>query len=295
MSKNQNKKENYDLSTKDFNTHRRPTWCKGCGNFGIWNATKKALVALRLYPHEVLIVYGIGCSGNGANFIRTYAFHALHGRTLPVATGAKLANHRQTVIAMGGDGDGVGIGANHLMHTARRNLNITYIMHDNRTYGLTTGQTSPTSERGYKSKSTPNGVLEEPVNPVLLALTNGASFVARGFSLEIAQLTDIITKAIKHKGFSFVDVLQPCVTFNKKNTYDYYKKRVYKLESIEHNPSSMTDALKKSMEKTKIPLGIFYQVEKPTYEEGLKPIERKPLIDHVISDIDISKLLNEYY
>jgi len=295
MSKSQNKKETYNLTPKDFNTHRRPTWCKGCGNFGIWNALKKSLVELKLYPHEVLIVYGIGCSGNGANFTRTYAFHALHGRTLPVATGAKLANHRQTVIAMGGDGDGAGIGANHFMHTSRRNLDMTYIMHDNRVYGLTTGQTSPTSDKGYKSKSTPNGVLEEPVNPVLLALTNGASFVARGFSFEIKQLTEMITKAIKHKGFSFIDILQPCVTFNKKNTYEAYRKKVYKLEDADHNPSSFTEALKKSMEKTKIPIGIFYQEEKATYGDGLKPIERKPLIDHVISDIDISKLLNDYY
>jgi len=290
-----NYKNVYDLKASDFNTDIRPTWCSGCGNFGIWNAIKKAFVELELQPYKVLVVFGIGCSGNGTNFLKTYAFHALHGRALPVATGAKLANHNLKVIVMGGDGDGAGIGGNHFMHTCRRNLDMTYIMHDNRVYGLTTGQASPTSDKGFKAKSTPYGVLEEPVNPVLLALSSGATFVARGFSLEIKNLTEIMVQAMLHRGFSFIDVLQPCVTFNKQDTYEYYKQRVYKLDDQEnYDKSNLLEAIKKSIEKEKIPIGIFYQVEKPTYEDGLKQIKDKALVDYDISSINISNLLENY-
>ncbi len=247
-------------------------------------------------PHEILVVYGIGCSGNGSNFIRTYAFHALHGRALPVATGAKLANHKLNVIIMGGDGDGAGIGGNHFIHTCRRNINMTYLMHNNKVYGLTTGQTSPTSDKGFKTKSTPYGVLEEPINPVMLALAAGATYVARGFSGNTRHLMEIIRKAIKHEGFSFVDILQPCVTFNKQNTYDFYRERIYDLDEIkDYDKSSLNEAMKKAIEEEKIPVGIFYQVKKPVYESGLKQIERKPLVDHIITDVDINKLLNNYY
>ena len=241
------------------------------------------------------MVYGIGCSGNGANFIKTYSFHSLHGRALPVATGAKLANHKMNVLALGGDGDGAGIGGNHLIHTCRRNINITYIMHDNKVYGLTTGQAAPTSDKGFRTKSTPSGTIEIPVNPVSLALVSGATFVARGFSGNIRQLAGIIKKGLKHKGFSFIDVLQPCVTFNKQNTYDFYRKHSYSLEDTKgYDNQDLGQAIKRSMESGKIPTGIFYQEERPAYEDSLKQIERKPLIDHMISDIDISKLLNKY-
>ncbi|MCG9479813.1 MAG: 2-oxoacid:ferredoxin oxidoreductase subunit beta [Actinomycetia bacterium] len=290
-----NKKET-ELKPEDFNTHIRPTWCLGCGNYGIWNAMKRALVTLGLKNHQVLAVYGIGCSGNGTNFTKTYAFHSLHGRSLPVATGAKLANHKLNVIVMAGDGDGAGIGGNHFMHTCRRNIDITFIMHDNRIYGLTTGQASPTSDQGFKSKSTPKGVLEEPVNPIALALSSGATFVARGFSGQVKHLSGLMVEAIKHNGFSFVDVLQPCVTFNKKNTYEWYRDRVYKLEDEpDYKSDDLMQAFEKSQQKDKIPIGIFYKIDKPTYEDGLKQIERKPLVDHVISDVDINKLLNEYF
>lgn len=298
MVKNKNKssKEKYNLKPGDFNTQRKPTWCLGCGNYGIWNSLKKAFVKLCLKPHEILVVYGIGCSGNGANFIRTYAFHALHGRPLPVATGAKLADHKLNVIIMSGDGDGAGIGGNHFIHTCRRNINMTYLMHNNKVYGLTTGQTSPTSDKGFKTKSTPYGVLEKPVNSILLALAAGATYVARGFSGNTRHLTEIIGRAIKHEGFSFIDVLQPCVTFNKQNTYDFYRERIYDLGEIkDYNKSSLDDAMKKAMEEEKIPIGIFYQEKRPVYEDGLKQIERKPLVDHIITDVDINKLLNNYY
>jgi len=294
--KQENMKEEYHLKPSDFNTSRRPTWCTGCGNFAIWNAMKKTFVKLSLYPHQILIIYGIGCSGNGVNFLKSYSFHSLHGRTLPVATGAKIASHKMVVIAVSGDGDGMGIGGNHFIHTCRRNINITNIMHDNRVYGLTTGQTSPTSNLGFRSRSTPSGVLEMPVNPLSLALAAGATFVARGFSGDIAQLGEIMRKAIKHKGFSFIDVLQPCVTFNRVNTYDYYRERVYRIDSIKnYDRTDLEHAFKIALEEERLPTGIFYQVQRPIYEDGLKQIDRKPLTDHIVSDIDINKLFNRYY
>ncbi len=294
--KQENMKEEYHLKPSDFNTSRRPTWCTGCGNFAIWNAMKKTFVKLSLYPHQILIVYGIGCSGNGVNFLKSYSFHSLHGRTLPVATGAKIASHKMAVIAVSGDGDGMGIGGNHFIHTCRRNINITNIMHDNRVYGLTTGQTSPTSNSGFRSRSTPSGVLEMPVNPVSLALAAGATFVARGFSGDIAQLGEIMRKAIKHRGFSFVDVLQPCVTFNRVNTYDYYREKIYKIEDIKnYDRTDLEHAFKRTIEEERLPTGIFYKVQRPIYEDGLKQIDRKPLTDHIVSDIDINKLFNRYY
>jgi 2-oxoglutarate ferredoxin oxidoreductase subunit beta len=295
-SKSKHKRQKYNLIPCDFNTVRKPTWCPGCGNYGISKSLKKAFVELNLKPHEILIVYGIGCSGNGSNFIKTYAFHALHGRAIPVATGAKLANHKLNVIIMGGDGDGVGIGLNHFIHTCRRNLNMTYLLHDNGIFGLTAGHASPTSARGLKTKSMPSGVLEEPLNPVLLALASGASFVARGYAGDPGHLSEIIKKAIKHRGFSFVDILQPCVTFNNEYTYEFYKNRIYRLDEVQnYNTDNLNEAIKKSFEKEKIPVGIFYMIDRPLYEENLKQIERKPLIDHIITDIDINKLLNKYY
>jgi 2-oxoglutarate ferredoxin oxidoreductase subunit beta len=228
--------------------------------------------------------------------LKTYSFHSLHGRTLPIATGAKLAAHKMTVLAISGDGDGMGIGGNHFIHSCRRNINITNILHDNRVYGLTTGQTSPTSSNGFRSKSTPSGVLEIPVNPLSLALSSGATFVARGFSGDPAQLQEILKKAIKHKGFSFVDVLQPCVTFNKVDTYDHYREKIYKLEDTKgHDRHDIIQAFERSLEDDKIPTGIFYKTDRPVYEEGLKQIERKPLTEHIIGDVDINKLLNRYY
>ncbi len=289
------KNENYDLKPSSFNT-KRPTWCIGCGNFGIWNSLKKALVELKLSPHEFLVVYGIGCSGNGANFIKSYGFHALHGRSLAVATGAQLANHEFKIIAMTGDGDGVGIGGNHFLHTCRRNMDFTHILHDNRIYGLTTGQTSPTSSVGFRTKSTPTGAIEQPVNPVKLALNCGATFVARGYSSEPQQLKNIIIEAIRHKGFSFVDVLQPCVTFNKIDTYDYYNERIYKLEEEEgYDSGDFWQAYHKSTEHERIPLGIFYQIKRDAYHEGLDQIKESPLVNQDLSGISVKKLIDRHF
>lgn len=289
------KKSTEPLLPDNFNTSVRPTWCKGCGDYGIWNSLKRAFVQLGLKSHEILMVYGIGNAGNGANFLKSYVFHSLHGRALPVATGAKLTNHKLNVIIAGGDGDGVGIGGNHFIHTCRRNLDMTYLLYDNRVYGLTTGQTSPTSDQGFKTKSTPSGVLEMPINPVLLALSAGATFVARGFAGDIKHLTEIIVEAIQHKGFSFVDILQPCVTFNKKNTYDWYKERVYKInEQAGYETDNLLLAIEKSLEPDKIPIGIFYKIIKPTYEGSLKQIKERALVDYDINNIDIDNLLKNF-
>jgi len=263
------------VERKDFATPVFPTWCPGCGNFGIWGALKNALVELDWKPEEVLIVYGIGCSGNGADFLKTYGFHGLHGRTLPVATGAKLSNHELKVVAVAGDGDGYGIGAGHFLHAMRRNLDITYVVMNNEIYGLTTGQASPTSEKKHKTKSTPEGVIENPINPIALAIAAGATFVARGFSGDVKTLTDITVRGIRHKGFSLIDVMSPCVTYNKINTYDWFKQRVYVVDREGHDPKDLHAAFAKAMEwpnldgkRDRVPTGVIFETDAyPTYEE----------------------------
>jgi len=283
------------VERKDFATPVFPTWCPGCGNFGIWGALKNALVELDWKPEEVLIVYGIGCSGNGADFLKTYGFHGLHGRTLPVATGAKLSNHELKVVAVAGDGDGYGIGVGHFIHAMRRNLDITLIAHNNQVYGLTTGQTSPTSDKGFATKSTPTGVIELPVNPIALALSSGATFISRGFAGDIKYLTNLLVEALSHKGFSLIDIFQPCVTFNNLNTYDWFRDRVYKLEAENHNPQDKPEAFNKSQEwGDKIPIGLFYKEHRSTYEDELPQIAEKPLVQHDIENIDISSLLDNF-
>ena len=207
-----------------------PDWCPGCGDFGVLAAVQKALVELQIPNHEVATISGIGCSSNFPGFINTYGMHTLHGRSLAVATGFKMANHGMTVLVTGGDGDGFGIGGNHFMHTMRRNVDLLYIVMDNQIYGLTTGQTSPTSRKGMKTKSMPFGSVEGPINPISLALSAGATFIARGFSAEQKHLTELIKQGIQHKGFSFIDVFSPCVTYNHDNTFQWFRPRVKKLE-----------------------------------------------------------------
>ena len=283
------------VSIQELGTSTTPTWCPGCGDFGILSALKKALSDLNLPPESVCLFNGIGCSGNSAEWVGTYGFHTLHGRPLPVATGAKLANHELNVIAVSGDGDGYGIGMGHFIHAMRRNIDLTYLVFNNGVYGLTTGQASPTAEKGMATKSTPHGVIETPVNPLEIALAAGASFVARGFAGDMIHLSGIIAEAIKHKGFALVDILQPCVTYNKINTYQYYLQRVYKL-GADYDPSNKKNALEKASEweKTgKIPVGILFREERPTYADGLPQIARTPLVKQKISGIDVSKLMEE--
>ena len=257
------------MKITDLQTRDNPNWCPGCGNFGIQASLKQAIVNLEIEPHNVAISTGIGCAPKINQWVNTYGFAGLHGRSLPVAMGIKLANPELTVIAASGDGDGYGIGTCHFIHTMRRNLDMTYITHNNQVYGLTLGQTSPTSEKGSKGPSTPQGVLENPVNPLRLALSSECTFVARGFAGDIVHLTSLIQQGIEHRGFALIDVLQPCVTFNKVNTFEYFRERCYKLEDEGHDVGNMAAAFEKAGEwGDKIPIGVFYKTDKPTYEDG---------------------------
>lgn len=242
---------------------RDPTWCPGCGNFGIWQALQKALSKLNLKPEKVVGVFDIGCNSNMFNWLEITSLEGLHGRTLPVAQGIKMINPDLTVLAIAGDGGCYGEGGNHLLHAARRNPDLTLLVHNNQVYALTTGQTSPSSNKGFKTKSAPEGNPDSTLNPILLSLAAGASFVARGFSGDMLFLTDLIVQAVDHRGFSIVDILQPCVTFNSLNTFAWFKERIYQLDS--HDPSDKKAAFTKALEwptnepDGKIPTGVFYK------------------------------------
>lgn len=253
----------------------RPIWCPGCGDYGILNAVVQVLARNQVDPSRLAVVSGIGCSGRFPAFVKSYGFHGVHGRVLPVATGLKLARPDLTVLAVGGDGDGLAIGMGHLPHAIRRNVDITYLLFDNHIYGLTKGQPSPTTEVGHKTHASPFGVSEYPINPLAMALVSGATFVARGFSSHTKHLADIIEAAMEHRGFSFVQIMTPCVTF-----YDNYK--VWKATAWEigpdHDPSDFQAALRLATEAEGLPIGIVYRTERPTYLDrlaaGLKDSER---------------------
>lgn len=234
-------------TANDFKGKVEPDWCAGCGDFGVLNSLRKACLDLGLKPHEILTISGIGCSSNFPGFFNSYGMHTLHGRSLAVATGAKMANHELTVFVTGGDGDGYGIGGNHFTHTARRNVDLTYIVMDNEIYGLTTGQLSPTSSLDMKTKSSPHGSIEFPFNPITSAIMNGATFVARGFSSDTKHLTMLMKQAIEHKGFSLISIFSPCITFNHDNTDAFFKPRIKKLEDEGHDPSDWKAACEKAM------------------------------------------------
>ena len=260
-----------------------PDWCPGCGDFGVLAAVQKALVELQIPNHNVVTISGIGCSSNFPGFINTYGMHTLHGRALAVATGVKLANHDLTVLVTGGDGDGFGIGGNHFVHSMRRNVDLLYIVMDNQIYGLTTGQTSPTSRLGMKTKSMPFGSIEAPVNPISLALAAGATFVGRGFSAEQKHLTELIKQGIQHKGFSFLDVFSPCVPYNHDNTYQWFRPRVRKLEDdTGYDPTDWMTAMAKSLLcDDEIPIGKFFErTDVPTLH-GAEPVLDAGPLAHV--------------
>ncbi len=279
----------------EINTIDKPNWCPGCGDFGILLALKSAIVDLNIEPENIAIISGIGCSGKVPHWLRTYGLHGIHGRPLPVAAATRLSNHELTVFAVGGDGDGYGIGMCHFIHAMRRNIDMTYIVHNNMIYGLTTGQTSPTSEKGMKTKSTPSGVIEVPVNPIALAISSGATFIARSFAGDVKHLQKTIVDAVKHRGFSLIDVFQPCVSFNHINTYDWYKQRVYDLQAAGHNTGDKMAAYVKSQEwGEKIPIGVFYEVLSPTYEDELPQIKEMPLVKQAIDNVDISGLMDDF-
>jgi len=273
------------MDMKDFKTEVRPDWCPGCGDFGVLNALQRACAELEIQPHELMVVSGIGCSSNLPGFFRSYGVHSLHGRSLPFATGAKLANHAMTVIATGGDGDGYGIGLNHFIQAMRRNINLTYIVMNNEVYGLTTGQVSPTSETGMKTKTTPHGNLEGMLNPLALALAAGCGYIARGFSGDVKLLVKLYQEGIQFPGFALIDVFSPCVTFNKQNTYPWFRERVYRLEDKRHDPTDFHAAMDRALEwGEKIPIGLFYRNPNPrpsldAQDPGLQsgPLVSQPL------------------
>lgn len=281
------------LKLADYKTEVHNDWCPGCGDFGILNSIQMALADMQVPPHNTAIFSGVGCSGKTPHFIKTYGIHTLHGRVLPFAQGAKLANPDLEVLAVGGDGDGLGIGAGHFVSAGRRNVDMVYIIFNNAVYGLTKGQASPTLKLGVKTKSLPQPNMNNSVNPIALALVSGFTFLARGYSYDIKHLKDIIKKAVAHKGLAFVDVLQPCPTYNDINTKEWFsgqdnldpetKKvmpRLYKLEEtgydgIVNDPSEVNEKMAKVVEKSnewgsKIPIGVFYQNEHiPTYQERI--------------------------
>jgi len=283
---------------KDFRNDITPNWCPGCGDFSVQAAIQRAAANVGLEPENLVVISGIGCSGRISGYINSYGMHAIHGRALPVAQGVKIANRNLTVIAAGGDGDGFAIGTNHTVHAIRRNIDITYIVMDNHIYGLTKGQTSPRSQFGFKTKSTPAGSIENPLNAMELAIASGAGFVAQGFSANIKELTEIIEAALKHKGFSLVNIFSPCVTFNKINTYDWFKENLTSLSTIEgYDKNNRVLAMKTLMEYNGLVTGIIYQDEtRPSYEELIPGFQQTPIVQQnlLIEENDFNKLVKEF-
>jgi 2-oxoglutarate ferredoxin oxidoreductase subunit beta len=283
---------------KDFRNKVKPNWCPGCGDFSVLAAMQRAFANLGLEPEDVAIVSGIGCSGRISGYVNAYGFHSVHGRALPIAQGLKLANRDLTVVAAGGDGDGFAIGMGHTVHAIRRNVDITYIVMDNQVYGLTKGQTSPRSQLGFKTKSTPGGSIEAAIAPMEMALTVGAGFVAQSVSSDLKQLTSIIQAGIQHKGFSLINVYSPCVTYNKINTYDWFKNNLVNLDDIEgYDPSNRNMAMQTLMEHNSLVTGIIYQnKDRQPYEELIKGFRKEPLSkqDIKISRDDFERLASEF-
>ena len=251
-------------------------WCPGCGNFVILDCLKAALERLDKQPHQVLLAAGIGQAAKTPQYLSANAFCGLHGRALPAAIAAKIANDSLTVVVDSGDGDSYGEGGNHFLHNIRRNVDIAHFVHDNQVYGLTKGQASPTSELGFVTGAQTGGNISSPLNPVLTAIAGGAGFVARGFTGHKEQLIDLMVQALSFKGYALVDILQPCVSFNKVNTFLWYSQRVYDLQ--DYDPSDRAEAMKRAMEfADKIPLGVLYRAEKPTYRDRNPALDGAPL------------------
>jgi len=275
------------MSTSRLRTHVRITWCPGCGNFVIMRAFTRAIVELGLKVKDIVVVTGIGCHGRLHEYLRLNSFHTIHGRVLPLAMGIKLANKNLIVVGFSGDGDAYSIGLSHFIHAARRNIDVKYIVHDNMVFGLTKGQASPTSPLGLRTKSTPKGNILKPINPIALALIAGATFVARGFTGDMEHLVNVFKQALLHRGFAFIDILQPCVTFY--NVLPELRNRVYRLEDRQHDPSNFNKAMDRAVELSdQIPIGVFYKVRKPTFEEQIPQLKGKPMN---LRDVNIDKIL----
>jgi 2-oxoglutarate ferredoxin oxidoreductase subunit beta len=266
---------------KNYNSPEKPTWCPGCGDFGILSAVKMALLQSNIAPHQVMIVSGIGCGSKLPHYLKSSGFHTLHGRSVPIATGLHLANHSLKVMTVHGDGDGYGMGLGHMMHAIRRNVDMVDLVQNNQVYGLTKGQYSPTSDRGYVSKTSPEGTTEVAVNPLAMAISAGATFVARGFAGDPKHLAELIKQALAHPGYALVDVLQPCVTFNRVNTYDWYRDRVYKVdEENDYDASDPVAAFEVALQwEDRIATGVIYRRDgRPTLEEQTTVLEAGPLV-----------------
>lgn len=283
---------------KEFRNDVKPNWCPGCGDFSVQAAMQRAAANVGLEPENLAVVSGIGCSGRISGYIKSYGFHGIHGRSLPIAQGLKMANRELTVIASGGDGDGFAIGMGHTIHAIRRNIDITYIVMDNQIYGLTKGQTSPRSAAGFKTKSTPEGSIERAVSPMELALSAGATFVAQSFSTDLKDLTAIIEAGINHKGFSFINVFSPCVTYNKINTYDWFKQNLTKLNTIEgYDSTNKEQAMQTLMKHDSLVTGIIYQdSSRSSYQELIPGYAEESLnkSDLTLDQAHFDKLVEEF-
>lgn len=283
---------------KEFRNNIKPNWCPGCGDFSIQAAIQRAAAAVGLEPENLAVISGIGCSGRISGYINAYGLHGIHGRALPIAQGVKLANRDLTVIASGGDGDGFAIGMGHTVHAIRRNINITYIVMDNQIYGLTKGQTSPRSGEGFKTKSTPEGSVESTLSPLEIALASGATFVAQSFSSDLKQLTSLIEQGIQHEGFSLINVFSPCVTFNKVNTYDWFKENIINLDTVpDYDSSNRPMAMSKLMETGSMITGLIYQnKEKKSYENMVHGFKEEPLAQQslALEKAEFDKLVAEF-
>jgi len=267
-------------TVKDFRNDVRPNWCPGCGDFSVQASIQRALAAMDKQPHEVAVISGIGCSGRISGYINSYGFHGVHGRSLPTAQGVKLANRNLTVLAAGGDGDGFGIGLNHFMHAVRRNMDITYVVMDNQIYGLTKGQHSPTSAHGFKAKTTPAGNIENALVPTQIALAAGITYLAQGFSSDVNQLVRLIQQGIEHKGFSLINVFSPCVTYNKINTYDWYKENVFNLDQVpDYDPTDRAAAMNMVIEKHGLATGLIYRDDtRVAYEDQIPGFKEESIV-----------------
>lgn len=283
---------------KEFRNKIKPNWCPGCGDFSVQAAIQRAAANVGLEPDNLAVVSGIGCSGRISGYINAYGLHGVHGRALPIAQGVKMANKDLTVIASGGDGDGFAIGMGHTIHAIRRNIDVTYIVMDNQIYGLTKGQTSPRSDVGFKTKSTPNGSVESALNVMEMALTAGATFVAQSFSSDLKELTSLIEQGINHKGFSLINVFSPCVTFNKVNTYDWFKQNITKLSDVEeYEASNRMTAMQTLMQHNGLVTGLIYQnSQQPSYQELLDGYSDQPLAaqDLALDEEKFNKMMAEF-
>ncbi|MDF0725107.1 2-oxoacid:ferredoxin oxidoreductase subunit beta [Cytobacillus sp. S13-E01] len=283
---------------KEFRNNVKPNWCPGCGDFSVQAAIQRAAANVGLEPEQLAVISGIGCSGRISGYINAYGLHGIHGRSLPIAQGVKMANKDLTVIASGGDGDGFAIGLGHTIHAIRRNIDVTYIVMDNQIYGLTKGQTSPRSDVGFKTKSTPQGSIESALSVMEMALTAGGTFVAQSFSTDLKDLTALIEAGINHKGFSLINVFSPCVTYNKVNTYDWFKENLTKLSDIEgYDPHNRNAAMQTLMEHKGLVTGLIYQnKDQKSYQELVHGYSESPLsqADLNLSEEKFSKLVSEF-